>query len=397
MIVFVTDELPRPGAAGHLALNYEILDWLRAEGRDVTILLTGARLASPLAWLDGMRVDGPGLRRYGRLAWPATLPGLAQATARLGLRALPRRLAQTLRARRNRADAVLGSFASAADLRWCAAAIARLQPEAVLIDTIFRAALLAAPELRQVNNLLITHDLFHRRAEALRLAGYKVRPEGLTRQRETELLARARHITAIQPEEAAILRQMCPGADILTAPMPALPCPPPAGQMRLPGRLVFIGSDTLPNLDGLRWFLSEIWPGLRGQGITLDLIGDCGPALRALPEGVKALGRVAKLAPLLHRAALAIAPLRAGSGLKIKMLDYARHGLVTIATPAALEGFARDDAAPFIPATGAADFAVAILRHIAPPAPPEPALAYVAAHYGRAHTFAGLREALISA
>ena len=118
MIVFVTDELPRPGAAGHLALNYEILDWLRAEGRDVTILLTGARLASPLAWLGGMQVDGPRLRRYGRLAWPATLPGLAQASARLGLRALPRRLAQSLRARRNRADAVLGSFASAADLRW---------------------------------------------------------------------------------------------------------------------------------------------------------------------------------------------------------------------------------------------------------------------------------------
>ena len=393
MIVFVTDELPKPGEAGHLALNAEILGWLRAEGHDVTILLTGKRLSAPLLRHGVQGVEGPHVFRLGRYAVAGSLAGFCLAVARMARRRLPAPLAARLRHRRQNTDAVLGSFVSAADLRCCAEVIARLKPEAVLIDTIFRAPLLAAPELLRMNSIVITHDVFYRRAEALRLAGYAVKPQALTREREAALLEKAQHIAAIQPEEAALLRDMCPSANIFIAPMPAPPCPPPH-TARLPGRLVFIGSDTLPNLDGLRWFLADIWPALQGEGITLDLIGDCGPALRQLPNGIVVHGRVKNLAPLLHRAALAISPLRAGSGLKIKMLDYARHGLFTIATPASLAGFHETHGSPFIRAETAEDFAAAILQHVVTPQPPQTPLAYITRHYGRESVFAGLRAAL---
>ncbi len=394
MIAFVTDELPRPGAAGHLALNHAIIDWLRQEGFAVTILLTGSRLAWPVQRYTETRVLGPHITRLGPYLgalWPATALSI---TLRAVLRRLPPPIAARLRRARHNADAVLGTFPSPSDLRWCARAIERLQPKAVLIDTVFRAPLLAEPELAGVNRLVITHDVFHRRAQALSAAGYHVLPENFSRVREATLLGRAISIAAIQPEEAEELRAMCPARNIFTAPMPALPCPRPPDVERIPGRLIFVGSNSLPNLDGLRWFFSEIWPPLLSEGLTLDLVGDCGPALTRLPRGVKAWGRVPSLAPLLHRASLAISPLRAGSGLKIKLLDYARHGLYTIATPPSLQGFYLDADSPFIMAGSANMFVQAVLRHVASPPQPGAALSYVSLHYGVKASFAGLRAAL---
>jgi len=394
VIVFVTDELPRPGASGHLAFNHAILGWLRAEGVGVTILLTGARLTWPVEHYNFTPVAGPHVSQIGAYAAARSPLIASRILARGLLRLLPGPLAAKLRRARFQADAVLGSFPSPADLRWCARAIAKLQPQAVLIDTMFRAPLLAEPELAGVNSIVIAHDVFHRRAQVLAAAGYHVLPEMLTRTREAALLSRARAVAAIQPEEAELLADMCPAQNVFTTPMPALPCPRPPAVRRIPGRLVFVGSASLPNLDGLRWFFAEIWPLLRGHGITLELVGDCGPALRLLPAGVKIWGRVDDMAPILHRACLAISPLRAGSGLKIKLLDYARHGLFTIATPPSLQGFYPDAAAPFIIASSTALFAQAILRHVANPPLPGAALAYVRQHYGVETSFAPLRRAL---
>lgn len=394
MIAFVTDELPRPGSAGHLALNHAIIDWLQSQGFAVTILLTGARLAAPVQRYGIAPVIGPHVTGFGQhvaALSPKTALGIS---LRALLRRLPPRLSAQLRRARHGADAVLGSFPSPGDLRWCARAVERLNPSAVLIDTVFRAPLLAEPELAGRNSIVITHDVFHRRAQALAAAGYRVLPEHFSRVREATLLGRARSIAAIQPEEAEVLRAMCPARNIFTAPMPALPCPPPPDAARIPGRLVFVGSDSLPNLDGLRWFFSEIWPQLQGSGVTLDLVGDCGRALMRLPRGVKAWGRVPDLAPLLHSASLAIAPLRTGSGLKIKLLDYARHGLTTIATPPSLQGFYLGPGAPFVMAGSAGIFAEAVLRHAKSPPTAESALAYATLHYGVAASFAGLGAAL---
>ncbi|MBU6449784.1 MAG: glycosyltransferase [Rhodospirillales bacterium] len=393
MIVFITDELPKPGAAGHLALNHAIISWLRNEGHNVTIMLVGMRLTVPLGRYELAPVTGPHVRSIGAYIM-ATPLAVGKIFSRKLFRCLPPVLAGTLRHPKDGSGAVLGKFPKLTEIRWLKQALEKLKPEAVLIDTIFRAPILADSELGWFSRILIAHDVFYRRVEALEAAGYHVQPEGLTRQQETRLLMHAAHIAAIQPEEAGLLREMCPQANVFTAPMPALPCPPAVGVKKLVGRLVFIGSDSLPNLDGLRWFFTEIWPLLRGHGVTLDLIGDCGPALRRLPPGVNILGRVPNLAPILHRAALAISPLRAGSGLKIKLLDYARHGLFTVATSPSLQGFHDDVEAPFIVAGSASMFAEAVLRHVAAPQPPHAAIAYVARYYSTENAFAGLRAAL---
>ena len=386
--------MPRPGAAGHLALNHAIITWLQGQGFTVKILLTGARLGGPVRRYAAAEVAGPHVRQWGGQVFASSLDALAGLAARFVLAELPAGLRRRLRQARHQADMVLGGFPTPEDLRWCARAVARIQPEAVLIDTIFRSPLLAEPELHGYNSVIIAHDVFHRRAMAMQAAGYSVQPRDLTRAREAGLLERARGIAAIQPEEAAVIGAMCPEVPVFTTPMPALPCPPPANVRRHSGRLVFVGSAGLPNLDGMRWFIAEIWPLLAGYGITLDIIGDCGTALRRLPPGVQAFGRVPDLAPYLHRAALAIAPLRAGSGLKVKLLDYARHGLTTVVTPPGLAGFQPDAGAPFVVAGSAVMFAEAVRRLAHNPPAPDDALTYCTSHYSARASFAGLLAAL---
>lgn len=360
----------------------------------MTVLHTGARLSGPVQRYTAAKATGPHVRQWGKYVFASTPAALSGLLARRLLRQLPQELGTKMRRARHGADMVLGAFPTQDDIRWCARAVARLQPDAVLIDTIFRAPLLAEPELSGCRSIIIAHDVFHRRAQAMQAAGYSVQPRDLTRASEAVLLGRAGAIAAIQPEEAAVIRAMCPEINVFTAPMPALPCPPPAGARRIPGRLVFVGSATLPNLDGLRWFLAEIWPLLAGCNVTLDILGACGTALRRLPPGVHVRGRVAELAPYLHRASLAIAPLRAGSGLKLKLLDYARHGLATVATPPALAGFEAGEHVPFVIAGSAMMFAEAVRRLAHNPPAADKALAYCGTHYGEAASFAGLAAVL---
>ena len=374
-------------------MNSAIISWLRKEGHDVIILLTGMRLTAPMERYNLAPVAGPHVYNTGGYVVATPL-----ATGRMFLRRLFRRLppalTSKLRHSRTGLDAVLGKFPDLTENHWFTQTLEKLNPEALFIDTIFRVPLLTNARLARSKRIIITHDVFHRRADALKEVGYNVLPSGLTRHKETQLLAHAAHIVAIQTEEAELLREMCPQANVITAPMPARPCPPAVDVKRLSGRLVFVGSDSPPNLDGLRWFFDEIWPDLRGHSLTLDLIGDCGPALRLLPPNVNVLGRISNLAPLLHQATLAISPLRVGSGLKIKLLDYARHGLFTVATAPSLQGFVCDAEAPFILADNAGIFADAILKHAASPQPPHVALAYISRHYSEEKAFTGLKSAL---
>ncbi|HQT85610.1 MAG TPA: glycosyltransferase family 4 protein [Acidiphilium rubrum] len=337
-------------------------------------------------------VLGPRLVQTGRFLTAAEPRAAGAALARA---VLPGRLWRGGRQARGN-DVVLGAFISDDEAAWIGARIAAAPPDFILIDTMFRTRLLDRPELQGMRAVVVTHDLFHRRHAALKMAGYRVEPATLTRQDEAVLLDRAGAIVAIQPEEAAFLRDMCPDRPVITVPMPAATQPRPQGVRRDPDRLVFVGSDTLPNLDGLRWFFDAIWPGLRAARpqIALDLAGDCGIAIGRMPPGVRRLGRLADLAPALHGAALAIAPLRTGSGLKVKLLDYARHGLWTVATNEARTGLACDSRPPIFVADHPATFGATILAALAQQPIEADALAFISRHYAAAQIFAPLTDLL---
>ncbi len=84
-----------------------------------------------------------------------------------------------------------------------------------------------------------------------------------------------------------------------------------------------------------------------------------------------------------------MAPLRAGSGLKVKLLDLFAHGLAVAATPAAVAGFSADTQALLV-ADDAAGLAAAIVRALGEPAEGREAAALAMA--GRYEASAVFRE-----
>lgn len=102
------------------------------------------------------------------------------------------------------------------------------------------------------------------------------------------------------------------------------------------------------NADAARWFLREVWPGLcaRRPGTALTIAGDR-PGRRladlvARQEGVRLLPSPPELASAIAGAAVALAPLRAGSGVPVKVLEAWAAGTPVVASPWAAAGTAAE-------------------------------------------------------
>jgi len=115
-----------------------------------------------------------------------------------------------------------------------------------------------------------------------------------------------------------------------------------------PLRLGFIGSlDWLPNQEGLQWFLQKVWPLLHARfpKLEFDIAGRNAPddLLRERILGVNFLGEVPDAVDFVAEHAIALAPLRSGSGLKVKVLEAMALGRVVLGTSIALEGIPAQD------------------------------------------------------
>lgn len=110
--------------------------------------------------------------------------------------------------------------------------------------------------------------------------------------------------------------------------------------------VLFVGSfGYLPNLDGMYWFIEVIWPLVRRHRPTarLRIVGRDMPDRLKLLDGrdhIDVLGAVADLAAVYATATVAIAPLRAGGGTRIKLIEAAAYGVPVIATTLAARGLA---------------------------------------------------------
>ncbi|OZV83959.1 hypothetical protein CA850_04840 [Micromonospora echinospora] len=159
---------------------------------------------------------------------------------------------------------------------------------------------------------------------------------------EATVLSRCATVSVTSAEEAARLRRHHGRtADVVLPSAVALP----VGHRPHPHEreLVWLGSFAYePNLVGLRRFLSEGWPRLAAAGHTLDLVGSglTGPVRATLARhpGVRVLGYVDDLRPVLARSRAAVVPLWSGAGVKLKTLTLLAHAVPVFATPVGAEG-----------------------------------------------------------
>ncbi|MEP6564103.1 MAG: glycosyltransferase [Mesorhizobium sp.] len=120
----------------------------------------------------------------------------------------------------------------------------------------------------------------------------------------------------------------------------------PAALAREPavGRLLFVGGFGYPpNLDAALWVLDEILPRLKERAkhpVSLTLVGRDPPRElyeRVAHSGASLRANVEDLAPFYRKASIALVPLRAGGGSRIKLLEAAAYGVPIVATSVGAE------------------------------------------------------------
>ncbi len=109
--------------------------------------------------------------------------------------------------------------------------------------------------------------------------------------------------------------------------------------------LVFVGSmDWMPNLDGVRYFVSEILPRLHARRPELK-VGIVGrdPAPEIIEMGrrnsrITVTGTVEDVRPYLWGSAVSIVPLRIGGGTRLKIYESMAAGTAVVSTTVGAEG-----------------------------------------------------------
>ena len=131
--------------------------------------------------------------------------------------------------------------------------------------------------------------------------------------------------------------------------------------------LLFIGGfKHAPNLDGITWFVRECWPRVRAAvpAAKLTVVGShATPEVLALGEvdGVEVVGYVAETFPYLDRAAVSVAPLRFGGGLKGKVCEAMSVGSPVVTTSYGVQGLAARDGENIRVRDDAGEFADAVI------------------------------------
>lgn len=142
---------------------------------------------------------------------------------------------------------------------------------------------------------------------------------------------------------------------------------PPANHNRTANQLVFTGKmDYRPNVDGAEWFSDKILPQVRQRCPAAELvIVGRNPHRRvqalAAKDHITVTGWVDSVQPYLHAAALAVVPLRMGSGTRLKILEAMAAGCAVVSTPLGAAGLHHDIQQAIEIADSEADFAQIIV------------------------------------
>jgi glycosyltransferase involved in cell wall biosynthesis len=153
-------------------------------------------------------------------------------------------------------------------------------------------------------------------------------------------------VAAISARDAGHLRQLGLNRPVIVTPI-GLDCSdyqPDFSTFSRPLSLSFIGSlDWIPNQEGLKWFLENVWmPVLlpRFPELTFHIAGRTAPAwiTRLNLPGVHFHGEVPSAPDFINRHAIMVVPLLSGGGMRAKILEGMAVGKVVLSTRVGMEG-----------------------------------------------------------
>jgi polysaccharide biosynthesis protein PslH len=191
---------------------------------------------------------------------------------------------------------------------------------------------------------------------------------------EGELMQTVDHVLAVTDVDRAGLEEALkfskPSPNGRVAPVTVVPIAVDTTKLqpvqRLTGSKNIITLGTLhypPNADGIRWFFNEVFPLIRQRvpDATLTIIGNHPPQdffdLAARDASIKVAGYVPELFPYLEQSALMVVPVRAGGGMRVRILEAFAYAMPVVTTTIGLEGIMAEIGQDVLVADIAVDFA----------------------------------------
>lgn len=260
--------------------------------------------------------------------------------------------------------------------------VARGQFDVVVVDGLYLAVMVEEWNLRQRTPIvLLQHNvesvIWQRVAQVQRnpvtWLFYHEMARRL-RRREPQLCRLFEGVTAISPVDAAHLRQRyrlnnVRGVVPIGADLPAQEVPRSVVDLPWNPIITFVGSmNYQPNADAAFWFIRKILPVIQrtvpkarfrviGRNPSMSLVREA----RRNPS-VEISGTVPEVTPLLRESSVVVVPLRAGSGVRLKIMESLSAGVPVVSTRLGAEGLPLEDGKDLLLADDAAAFATAVLK-----------------------------------
>ena len=176
------------------------------------------------------------------------------------------------------------------------------------------------------------------------------------KQYEGELLRTVDHVLAVTDIDQKLLEEALrfskPNESDRVSPITVIPIAVDTQKLKPVNRKVgsknIVTLGTLhypPNADGIRWFFNEVFPLVqkRVPDAALTIIGKNPPQdfielAERNPGVIKVTGYVDDLRPYLEESALMVVPVRAGGGMRVRILEAFAYAMPVVTTTVGLEG-----------------------------------------------------------
>ncbi len=224
-----------------------------------------------------------------------------------------------------------------------------------------------APRAKVVLETVDLHLLREGRQAKLNQDQAEIARAEKTKQTELAIIDQVDATILLSEHEKRLVRKLKPKANLHCIPilreMPTLPSTPLGHREGL----IFLGGFRHPpNVDGICWFVKQVWPLLmkKGFGGKLLIIGanPTADVMSLESWNISVLGHVEMLDPVFAMCRATIAPLRYGAGLKGKVISSLSYGVPCVSTPIGVEGSGLKHEQNVLVGESASEFAAQILR-----------------------------------
>ncbi len=186
---------------------------------------------------------------------------------------------------------------------------------------------------------------------------------------ERATVRRFEHVLAVSHADRAAMAPMTAAARISVVPTGVdTQAFRPEARITSPDPIVlFLGSmDWEPNIDGVHYFVDAIWPRIRAAvpAARFQVVGrnPDSSVRRLASESIEIVGTVPSVLEYLHKAAVAVVPLRVGGGTRLKIYEAMAAAKAVVSTTVGAEGLDVTDGRDIVLADSAEQFAMAVAR-----------------------------------